>query len=52
MAEEVKTCPLTASVADPAPCDEEHCAWWDEDSRQCAMLTIAKSVKKVTKNVR
>lgn len=26
-------------------CEEEGCAWYDEESRQCAVLSIAKSLR-------
>lgn len=28
------------------------CAWWDEESQACALLVIAKAVRKVSKNGR
>ena len=41
-----KDCPLNASVDDVLPCCQERCAWWDEDAQACALLVIAKALKK------
>ena len=50
---ENKICPL--SIMSPAECPfmnckKNECAWWDEDSQACALLTLARSVRKVTRN--
>lgn len=50
MKEERTICPLSMSGPadmDLVNCVQEGCAWWDEDSQQCAVLTLAKYVKKV-----
>ena len=41
-----KYCPLNASVDDVLPCCQERCAWWDEDAQACALMVIAKALKK------
>ncbi len=47
-----KDCPLNTSTEQSLPCKEGRCAWWDEDAQACAVLVLAKSAKKVTKNAR
>lgn len=47
--ENEKYCPLSMSA--PADCDlvrccEENCAWWNEDTQSCAVLTLAKAARK------
>jgi len=46
---EKKICPLTYSItkgaydqenADFDYCTEEQCAWWDEDKKKCAILSL------------
>ena len=32
-----------------APCDEQRCGWWSEDSQKCAVLVAAESMKKAVK---
>lgn len=48
---ENKICPLNANSPN-FKCICERCAWFDEDAQACAMLVLAKSMKKVTKNAR
>ena len=44
--EQKKYCPLNASVDEVLPCCQERCAWWDEDAQACALLVMAKALKK------
>ncbi len=39
-------CPLNASTDEVLPCCQERCAWWDEDAQACALMVIAKALKK------
>ena len=43
-------CPLNASTDEVLPCCRERCAWWDEDAQACALLVMAKAVRKVSKH--
>lgn len=55
MSKEQKFCPLSMSAPADIPIlkyQEEACAWWDEDAQACAILTLARSIRKVTKNGR
>jgi len=42
METEKKICPLSMSC----PCQEQRCAWWDEDSQDCAAVVLARAMKK------
>ena len=49
METEKKICPLSMSCSEDVPlcpCQEQQCAWWDEDAQTCALLVIAKALKK------
>ncbi len=37
-------CPITG-----VECNEAQCGWWSENSRQCAVLVAAESMRKVVK---
>lgn len=45
-------CPLSISSPDDpdnlplVPCRRGECAWWDEDAQKCAVLVIARAVKR------
>lgn len=55
MSEDRKLCPLSMSGPEEVPilkCQEDSCGWWDEDTKTCAVLTLARSMRKVTKNGR
>lgn len=55
MNKERKLCPLSMSAPGDVPilkCQEEVCACWDEDAQACAILALARSIRKVTKNGR
>lgn len=56
MSENRKLCPLSMNAPADVPillkCQEEACGWWDEDTQACAVLTLARSMRKVTKNGR
>lgn len=41
-----KYCPLNASTGEVLICCQKRCAWWDEDAQECALLVIAKALKK------
>ena len=45
-----KYCPLNAStdevLNEVLTCCQERCAWWDEDAQACALLVMAKALKK------
>ena len=41
-----KYCPLNPSADEVLTCCQERCAWWDEDAQACALLVIAKALKK------
>nr|DAH92259.1 MAG TPA: hypothetical protein [Caudoviricetes sp.] len=45
-------CPLNAATDEVLHCCREKCAWWDEDAQACAVLVIAKTMRKVTRNGR
>lgn len=45
-------CPLNPDTEQPLPCCKEKCAWWDEDAQACAVMVLAKAVRKVTRNGR
>lgn len=45
-------CPLNAATDEVLHCCREKCAWWDEDTQACAVLVIAKTMRKVTRNGR
>lgn len=45
-------CPLNAATDEVLHCYREKCAWWDEDAQACAVLVIAKTMRKVTRNGR
>ena len=34
-------CPLSNYEGGNCYCYKEHCAWWDEEHKQCAIMTIA-----------
>ena len=43
---ETKDCPLlkiavSKEIEGAAACTEKKCAWWDAESKQCAVLTMA-----------
>ena len=49
MENEKKICPLSMSYPKDTslcPCQKQMCAWWDEDSQACALLVMAKALKK------
>lgn len=41
-----KYCPLNPSEDQVLLCSGEKCAWWDEDSQDCAALVLARAMKK------
>ena len=42
-----KICPLSMSCPTSLfPCQKQRCAWWDEDSRDCAAAVLARAIKK------
>lgn len=44
-----KICPLSMSCPKDTslcPCQKQRCAWWDEDSRDCAAAVLARAIKK------
>ena len=41
-----KYCPLNASADEVLRCCRERCALWDEDAQACALLVMAKALKK------
>lgn len=45
-------CPLNPKFDEGVYCVKGICAWWDEDAQACALLTLARSVRKVTRNGR
>ena len=52
---ENKICPL--SIMSPAECPFMHCkktecAWWDEDAQECSLLSLAKAVRRISRNGR
>lgn len=47
--DEKKFCPLNPSEDTALPCISSKCAWWDEDSQSCAMMVLARAVKKARK---
>lgn len=46
MENEKKFCPINPSTDEILPCCQEKCALWDWESHACAMLVIAKSLKR------
>lgn len=47
METETKICPLSISCPSDTPlCQEQRCAWWDEDSQECAAAVLARAIKK------
>ena len=49
METEKKICPLSMSCPEDislCPCQEQRCAWWDEDSQDCAAVVLARAMKK------
>lgn len=48
MENDKKLCPLSQGTVMCGP----KCAWWDEDAQACAVLVIAKTMRKVTRNGR
>ena len=43
METEQKICPLSMSRPEdipPRPCQKQRCAWWDEDSQDCAAVVL------------
>lgn len=48
METETKICPLSISCPSDTPlclCQEQRCAWWDEDSQKCAVAVLARVMK-------
>lgn len=45
METETKICPLLKDRA-LEPCRKQMCAWWDEDSQDCAAVVLARAIKK------
>ena len=46
---EKKICPLSMSCPEDiplCPCQKQRCAWWDEDSQDCAAVVLARAMKK------
>jgi hypothetical protein len=41
-----KLCPLTDPSKDLVPCHGERCAWYDMEGRDCAVLQIAREIKR------
>jgi hypothetical protein len=41
-----KYCPLNPSEDQALLCSGEKCAWWDEDSQNCAAVMLARAIKK------
>ena len=44
-----KICPLSMSCPEDiplCPCQKQRCAWWDEDSQDCAAVVLARAMKK------
>lgn len=33
------------------PCQKQRCAWWDEDSQDCAAVVLARAIKKGSENM-
>lgn len=49
METEKKICPLSMSHPKDIPfyaCQKQMCAWWDEDSQDCAAVVLARAMKK------
>lgn len=49
MESEKKICPLSMSLPPDTPlsvCQKQRCAWWDEDSQDCAAVVLARAIKK------
>ena len=49
METETKICPLSMSCPEDiplCPCQKQRCAWWDEDSQECAAAVLARAIKK------
>lgn len=50
-----KICPLSVILPAECPfmnCKENECAWWDEDAQACALLSLAKSTRRILRNGR
>ena len=50
-------CPLFLSsdqfdTTESCRCKEEKCAWWDEDTQACSVLTLTKAVRRISRNGR
>ena len=41
-----KYCPMNPSTGEVLSCCQDRFAWWDEDAQACALLVIAKALKK------
>ncbi len=41
-------CPLNKEYC----CDERGCAWYDEKSKQCAILSIMKALERIAEGMR
>lgn len=49
METEKEICPLSISRPKDTPfypCQKQRCAWWDEDSQDCAAVVLARAMKK------
>lgn len=49
MENEKKICPLSMSCPGDIPlctCQKQRCAWWDEDSQDCAAVVLMRAIKK------
>ena len=47
MESEKKICPLSMSCPEDiplCPCQKQRCAWWDEDSQDCAAVALARAM--------
>ena len=42
-------CPLHNPKYDSANCDTDDCAWWDFEESACIMITIGRSLRKLSK---
>lgn len=57
MENEKLLCPLFLSsdqfnTTESRRCLEEKCAWWDENTQACSILSLAKAVRRISRNGR
>lgn len=50
--DEEKKCPINPDTQNEIDCIEGRCAWWDEDAQACAVLVLAREVRKVNRHGR